>query len=122
MKKTQWMRLALSTLVAAICVFAAAPLLADDLPLGCYNCVYAPGDLVTPDGERCEQVGDGEYGDGIGCSEGWLIGWMCEPYGGSCYYSEFNYGGGGGGGGGSEDDGECAWSPEGCPAYCPICN
>lgn len=92
---------------------------------GCLECTYKSGWLPSTSGERCTQVGDGEYGDGIECrdrNEG--LGWECQltsPY--PCYNVDVSGGGGTGGGGGFNDDpgSGCQRIGGSCPAYCSYC-
>jgi hypothetical protein len=83
---------------------------------GCFICKYRP---VVGIGATCDQVGDGQNGDGWKCDEvndlPWPDGPSCTLSGGPCLNS--NAGGGGSGTGGSTT---CQTSGF-CPAECFSC-
>lgn len=87
---------------------------------GCFTCEYTS---VTGIGAECNQVEDGQYGEGWQCSETndlpWPNGPSCKTSGGICYFIRVNAGGGGGGGGGGDT---CERGAGGvCPAECFSC-
>ena len=60
---------------------------------GCWDCEQEGNwNIGCPNDARCEQVGDGEYGDGIACQD-WDAGNGCDycsATGGTCYNIDVN--------------------------------
>lgn len=117
--------LLLSVFVLATCLYASEASAGDYV--GCLVCEEDSGWFPWTAGQKCAQVGDGQYGNGIECSDGNEgLGWSCEitvPY--PCYNVDV-YGGGGGYGGPDDQTGGggsgCQWDGGICPAYCSSCN
>jgi hypothetical protein len=89
---------------------------------GCLKCDYDTTIFGAPN-DRCKQVANDSWGDGIYCDEEQLLfSRMCAVSGGACYYHETTGGGGGGGGTGGGTGGGGVRNADGsCPPEYEYC-